>query len=185
MLQYRNRLRGFPGGPVAKTPCSQCRGPEFDPWSGNEVPHDATKDPACPKEDWSSCMVKLRPAQPKKERKKRWADAGGSEFNICCANQSPTAVLEWTSGHAGCWFIFVNLPTDVFALHPSEKGNDAAIKRRLLPPRVTPGDSSPAYAVAWLTLWVSEGSSTPYLYSFIPWLPGGSLQSFLSLTYSL
>ena len=25
----------FPGGPVAKTPCSQCRGPGFNPWSGN------------------------------------------------------------------------------------------------------------------------------------------------------
>ena len=25
----------FPGGPVGKTPCSQCRGPGFDPWSGN------------------------------------------------------------------------------------------------------------------------------------------------------
>ena len=25
----------FPGGPAAKTPCSQCRGPWFDPWSGN------------------------------------------------------------------------------------------------------------------------------------------------------
>ena len=25
----------FPGGPVNKTPGSQCRGPEFDPWSGN------------------------------------------------------------------------------------------------------------------------------------------------------
>ena len=25
----------FPGGPVGKTPSSQCRGPEFDPWSGN------------------------------------------------------------------------------------------------------------------------------------------------------
>ena len=24
----------FPGGPVGKTPCSQCRGPRFDPWSG-------------------------------------------------------------------------------------------------------------------------------------------------------
>ena len=64
-------------------------------------------------------MLKLRLAQPKKERKKRWADAGGSEFNICSANQNPTAVLEWTSGHMGCWFIFVSLPTDVFALHPS------------------------------------------------------------------
>ena len=26
---------GFPGGPVAKTLLSQCRGPRFDPWSGN------------------------------------------------------------------------------------------------------------------------------------------------------
>ena len=25
----------FPGSPVAKTPWSQCRGPRFDPWSGN------------------------------------------------------------------------------------------------------------------------------------------------------
>ena len=27
--------RDFPGGPVVKTPHSQCRGPGFDPWSGN------------------------------------------------------------------------------------------------------------------------------------------------------
>ena len=27
--------REFPGGPVAKTPHSQCRGPGFAPWSGN------------------------------------------------------------------------------------------------------------------------------------------------------
>ena len=25
----------FPGGPVAKTLCSLCRGPGFNPWSGN------------------------------------------------------------------------------------------------------------------------------------------------------
>ena len=25
----------FPGGPVAKTPRSQCRGPRYNPWSGN------------------------------------------------------------------------------------------------------------------------------------------------------
>ena len=25
----------FPGGPVAKTPCSQCKGARFDTWSGN------------------------------------------------------------------------------------------------------------------------------------------------------
>ena len=25
----------FPGGPGAKTPCSQCKGSRFNPWSGN------------------------------------------------------------------------------------------------------------------------------------------------------
>ena len=34
----------FPGGPVAKTLCSQCRGPRFNPWSGNWIPHAATKN---------------------------------------------------------------------------------------------------------------------------------------------
>ena len=29
------RVRDFPGGPVAKTVHFQCRGPGFDPWSGN------------------------------------------------------------------------------------------------------------------------------------------------------
>ena len=43
---------GFPAGPVAKTPCSQCRGPRFNPWSENQIPHVTTKglhakDPAC------------------------------------------------------------------------------------------------------------------------------------------
>ena len=28
-------LWDFPGSPVAKTLCSQCRGPRFNPWSGN------------------------------------------------------------------------------------------------------------------------------------------------------
>ena len=27
--------RDFSGGPAVKTPRSQCRGPRFDPWSGN------------------------------------------------------------------------------------------------------------------------------------------------------
>ena len=44
---------GLPGGPVAKTPSPQCRGPRFEPWSGNLIPqaatmslHAATKDSA-------------------------------------------------------------------------------------------------------------------------------------------
>ena len=31
---YKEGFRDFPGGPVAKTPCSQSRGPRFNPWSG-------------------------------------------------------------------------------------------------------------------------------------------------------
>ena len=34
--------RDFPGGPVAKTP--QSRGPGFNHWSGNYIPHAATKN---------------------------------------------------------------------------------------------------------------------------------------------
>ena len=41
----------FPGGPVAKTPCSQRREPGFNAWLGNQTPHTATKDPAYLKED--------------------------------------------------------------------------------------------------------------------------------------
>ena len=33
----------FSGGPVAGTLCSQCRGPRFNPWSENYIPHTATK----------------------------------------------------------------------------------------------------------------------------------------------
>ena len=35
--------RDFPGGPVAKTPHSQFRGPRFHPWSGNYIPHATTQ----------------------------------------------------------------------------------------------------------------------------------------------
>ena len=33
----------FPGGLVAKTLCSQCKGLGSNPWSGNWIPHAATK----------------------------------------------------------------------------------------------------------------------------------------------
>ena len=42
-LFYRKSLLGLPGGPVAKTPSFQCRGPRFDPWSENLNPHATTK----------------------------------------------------------------------------------------------------------------------------------------------
>ena len=35
------------GGPVAKTLCSQCRGPGFYPWSGKETPSTETKESKC------------------------------------------------------------------------------------------------------------------------------------------
>ena len=33
--EFKFIWRGSPGGPVAKIPHSQSRGPRFDPWSGN------------------------------------------------------------------------------------------------------------------------------------------------------
>ena len=33
----------FPGVPVPRAACSQCRGPGFDPWLGGWIPHGATK----------------------------------------------------------------------------------------------------------------------------------------------
>ena len=35
--------RDFTGDAVAETPRSRCREPRFDPWSGNQMPHAATK----------------------------------------------------------------------------------------------------------------------------------------------
>ena len=39
--------RDFTSGPEAKIPGSQCKGPGFDPWPGNRIPHAATKDSTC------------------------------------------------------------------------------------------------------------------------------------------
>ena len=36
-------FRDFPSGPMLKIPHSQCRGPGFDPWSGNSILHATTK----------------------------------------------------------------------------------------------------------------------------------------------
>ena len=36
-------FRDFPSGPMAKIPWSQCRGPGFDSWSENWIPHAVTK----------------------------------------------------------------------------------------------------------------------------------------------
>ena len=50
----------FPCGPVARTLCFQCRGPGFDPWSGNQLPHATTKS--------SHAAVKARPSQINKNK---------------------------------------------------------------------------------------------------------------------
>ena len=65
----------FPGGPVTKTPHTQCKGSRFYPWSGYYIPHAppkcshvATKDPSYLKEDlW----------QKKKKTKKQPIQYGG------------------------------------------------------------------------------------------------------------
>ena len=37
-LTEKVKCRDFPGGPVARTLCFQCRGPGFDPWF-REIDH--------------------------------------------------------------------------------------------------------------------------------------------------
>ena len=52
LLSIKSRIEDFPGGPVAKTPCSQCRGPGSTPDQGtrshmlqqrSKIPHVITK----------------------------------------------------------------------------------------------------------------------------------------------
>ena len=42
LLTLRGKGRDFSGGPMAKTLLSQWRGPRFNPWSVNEIPHATT-----------------------------------------------------------------------------------------------------------------------------------------------
>ena len=46
-LSLNREGRDFPGGPLVKSPRSQCRGSGFNPWSGDQIPHVATKNPVC------------------------------------------------------------------------------------------------------------------------------------------
>ena len=55
---------------MAKTPCSQCRGHKFDPWSGNEILHATTKDPTLCKKDGRSRGLQLRTGTAKYKFKK-------------------------------------------------------------------------------------------------------------------
>ena len=66
-MKLKYIYRDFPGGLVAKIPRSQLREPRFNPWSGNKIPHAATKsshattkDPAFSTEDQRSYGPQLR-----------------------------------------------------------------------------------------------------------------------------
>ena len=47
------------------------QGAGFNPWTGNQIPHAATKDPASPSEDQRSHMPQLRPRAVKFKKKKK------------------------------------------------------------------------------------------------------------------
>ena len=50
--------RGFPGGPVAETPCSQAREPGLGTWSGNQMSHATLKILYAANKTWSSQISK-------------------------------------------------------------------------------------------------------------------------------
>ena len=60
MPLYNQSPRDFPGGPVAKTLCSQCKGPGFNHWLGSWIPQGTTKDPTCCNKDQRSRVTQLR-----------------------------------------------------------------------------------------------------------------------------
>ena len=71
---------------MAKTPCSQCRGHKFDPWSGNEILHATTKDPTLCKKFGRSRVLQLRPGTAKYKLKKTNLSAFKSVcFHSCCS----------------------------------------------------------------------------------------------------
>lgn len=49
--EKKSKVGNFPGGLAATTPCCQCRGPGFGPWSGNYILRATTK----------TCMLQLKP----------------------------------------------------------------------------------------------------------------------------
>ena len=50
----KDLCRDFPGGPVAKSLCSQRRGPRFNPWSRNKSFRATVKIPSAPARTWHS-----------------------------------------------------------------------------------------------------------------------------------
>ena len=57
----KKTLRDFPGGPVAKTLSSQCKGPRFDPWSENQQRRQCNPTPVLlPEKSHGSLVAKSR-----------------------------------------------------------------------------------------------------------------------------
>ena len=69
---------------MAKTPPSQYRGPGFSPWSGNWIPHAATK---C-----LNAATKISHAPAK-------TGCGGGGGGGLVAKSCPTVVTPWTVAH--------------------------------------------------------------------------------------
>ena len=57
----------FPGGPVAETPGSHCRGPGFDLWSQNQIPHATAQSLHAITKAWCSQILKNANQQEPKE----------------------------------------------------------------------------------------------------------------------
>ena len=110
-LQARKSTLTFPDVPGAKTPHSQCRGPRFDPQSGNWSSHTATKssnaetkDPARLDKD-RRCRVQQQPRRSQTNNKcfrkdspyiRAWilflgARASTKIDNAVCSNSPATA----------------------------------------------------------------------------------------------
>ena len=60
------QIREFPGGLVAKTLHSHCRGLRFDPCSGNQNPQLTIQSSYAATKDGRSCMPQLRPSTTKR-----------------------------------------------------------------------------------------------------------------------
>ena len=76
---------GLPCGPVAKTLHSQCRGPRFDPWSGNWIPHATTKT-------WCSLINKLIKRLPSKEKKSNKAHC--TKLGYCRKSKVQNLIMQ-------------------------------------------------------------------------------------------
>ena len=119
----------LPGHPwwssVAKTPCSQCREPRFDPLSGNQIPHATIKT-------WCS-QINTCINIFKKEKENHWAGLEGNAYNLQgtelklesesswkaeLANSQETSSPSQSCPTAGIWLLEGLLPRSKTAGRP-------------------------------------------------------------------